>query len=147
MACRTRRRRPRASPISERQPAPQSPPSDDDLSDGLSTAIARTPSFLESPMSIPLPIPAWHVSLTLECNYYNSPLGDEFDKYNMGIHEIEFPELYVSGDFDGKKLKKDPRVVRMEAVWVICPYDFTRPYEEIDGLEIHSYFGEQLGGK
>jgi hypothetical protein len=35
----------------------------------------------------------------------------------------------------------------MEAVWVICPYQFTRPHEEIEGLEIHSYFGKCLGGK
>jgi hypothetical protein len=98
-------------------------------------------------MAIPLPDPAWWVTLTPECDYYNSPLGDEFDRYNLGIHEAEFPELYIDGAFDGKRLKKDPRVVRMEAVWVICPYQFTRPHEEIDGLEIHSYFGKSLGGK
>jgi hypothetical protein len=95
----------------------------------------------------PLPDPAWWVTLTPECDYYNSPLGDEFGKYNMGIHEAEFPELYIDGSFDGKKLKQDPRVVRMEAVWVICPYQFTRPHEEIEGLEIPSYFGKHLGGK
>src|SRR5437868_1987455 len=85
-------------------------------------------------VAIPLPESAWRVELTPECNYHNSPLGDEFDKYNLGLNEEEFPELYVSGVFDGKKLKNDRRVVSAEAVWYITPYQFTRPHEEIDGL-------------
>lgn len=98
-------------------------------------------------MEIPLPQAAWWVALTPECNYDNSPLGKDFNKYNLGIIEEEFPELYVSGSFDGKKLKSDPRVVRAEAVWVLCPFDFTRPHEEIDGLGVDDYFGQRLGGK
>jgi hypothetical protein len=101
----------------------------------------------DAAMAIPLPTPAWRVELTPECNFYNSPLGDEFNKYNLGLNEEEFPELYVSRSFDGEKLKNDPRVVRMEAVWVICPYDFTRPHEEIDGLGLDDYFGKRLGGE
>ena len=98
-------------------------------------------------MAIPLPTPAWWVELTPECDYYNSPLGTEFNKYNLGLNEEEFPELFVSAAFDGKKLKKDPRVVRMEAIWYICPFDFTRPHQEIDGVEADDYFGKRLGGK
>jgi hypothetical protein len=95
-------------------------------------------------MSIPLPEAAWWVRMTPECDFSNSPLGKDFNKYNLGIHE-EFPELYVDGSFDGKKLKADPRVLEVEAVWYITPFQFTRPHAEVDGLEIHSYFGKCLG--
>src|SRR4029077_16798657 len=98
-------------------------------------------------MAIPLPEAAWWVELTPECDFYNSPLGDEFNKYNLGLNEEEFPELYVDGLFDGNRLKNDPRVVRAEAVWYICPYQLTRPHEEIDGLGLDDYFGKRLGGK
>jgi hypothetical protein len=67
-------------------------------------------------MAILLPECAWWVTLTPECNYSNNPLGDEFEKYNLGLNEEEFPELYVNGSFDRRKLKRDPRVVRLEAI-------------------------------
>src|SRR5262249_52619976 len=98
-------------------------------------------------MSIPLPDPAWWVKLTPECDYYNSPLGSDFDKYDLGLNEEPFPELYVKREFPRFKLKGDPRVVDFQAVWYICPFDFTRPAEEIDGLPADDYFYERLKGR
>jgi hypothetical protein len=98
-------------------------------------------------MSIPLPDAAWWVRLTPECDYYNSPLGSEFNKYDLGLTEEPFPELYVKREFPEAKLKGDPRVVEYKAVWYLCPFDFTRPAEEIDGLEARDYFFERLKGR
>jgi hypothetical protein len=98
-------------------------------------------------MSIPLPIPAWWVMLTHECNYDNSPLGEDFEKYDLGLNEEEFPELYVKREFPEARLKGDPRVVEHKAVWYICPFHFTRRAEKIDGVDAGDYFHERLGGE
>src|SRR5262245_45018346 len=97
-------------------------------------------------MSIPLPDPAWWVTLTPECDYYNSPLGTDFDKYHLGLEEETFPELYVDGKFDRARLDGDPRVVDFKALWYICPFAFTRPAEEIEGMPADDYFYDRLGG-
>jgi hypothetical protein len=98
-------------------------------------------------MSIPFPLPAWWITLTPECDYENSPLGSDFDKYDLGLNEEPFPELYVKREFPQARLDGDPRVVDFKAVWYICPFDFTRPAQEVEGLWLDDYFCEYLGGR
>jgi hypothetical protein len=97
-------------------------------------------------MKIPLLQPAWHVMLTEECDFYNNPFGEKCEQVILGLNEEEFPEVFIDASFDGKRLRKDPRVVSCEKIWVICPFDFVRPREEIDGIDASEYFSDHLGG-
>jgi WD40 repeat protein len=115
---------------------------------GGSILIWAVPKSKGKPlMSIPLPISAWWVLPTPECDYHNSPLGADFDKYDLGLNEEPFPELYVRGDFPRARLEGDTRVVDFKAVWYFCPFHFTRPAEEIEGHGADDYFHERLAGR
>lgn len=96
-------------------------------------------------MEIPLPKRAWWVTFTRKCNYDNSPLGKDFDKYNLNLNEEQFPEVYVSPSFSRRKLKNDSRVLRLETVWYFTEYQITRPNDEV--VPIEEFFYELLGGQ
>jgi hypothetical protein len=97
-------------------------------------------------MVIPLPIPGWSVLLTSECDYDNNPLGDDLGRYTLGLQEEDFPELLLKKEFEPSSIRKDARVVEVRPIWYICPYNFTRPASEIDGVFAEDYFDEHLKG-
>jgi hypothetical protein len=49
------------------------------------------------------------------------------------------------GDLHPPRLKRDPRVVRLETVWYFTEYQITRPDDEV--VSIEEFFYEFLGGK
>jgi hypothetical protein len=98
-------------------------------------------------MTISLPLPGWCVTLARSCGPRHHPLVRAFDRYTLGWDAHHCPDVLLKEEFQPAWIWHDDRVVAVQPVWYLCPTQFARPADRINGLSADAYFRDHLKGR
>src|SRR4051794_29112978 len=74
-----------------------------------------------------LPRRGWLIECAADCGPEDHPLGDAYERFNLGFLDGDFPEVTLSDEFDPGAVAGDPRVRSVREMWYFTDHEAQLP--------------------